>query len=163
MKKGILIMYIICTLYAINLIMGFEKLTYSGTECNNYVYFAFDADYFDVKQVTDRLKIEPTSVMLKKDPRPKKTSWSYKIVAGNKIDMRDEISELVELFYPLIPEIIELKHELILRTRLQFVLDIDIDPDASTPCFAFDEKTSIFIGQTKTMVDFDLYLSLIHI
>jgi hypothetical protein len=46
--------------------MTYQKLTYSGTECKNYVYFAFDAEYFDIDIITDELKIEPTSVMIKK-------------------------------------------------------------------------------------------------
>jgi hypothetical protein len=65
----------------------YEKLTYSGTECNNYLYFSFDAVYFDTNEITEKLNIEPTSVMIKKEPLPKSTSWIYKIDAGNEIDL----------------------------------------------------------------------------
>ena len=44
-----------------------KKLTYSGTECNNYLYFSFDAEYFSTRQITEQLNIEPTSVMIKKN------------------------------------------------------------------------------------------------
>ena len=29
-----------------------QKITYSGTQCNNYLYFAFDAEYFDTTEIT---------------------------------------------------------------------------------------------------------------
>ena len=65
----------------------YEKLTYSGTECNNYLYFSFDAVYFDTNEITEKLNIEPTSVMIKKEPLPKSKSCIYKIDAGNEIDL----------------------------------------------------------------------------
>jgi hypothetical protein len=64
----------------------YKKLTYSGTECNNYLYFSFDAEYFDTKEITEKLNIEPTSVKIKKEPVPKYTVWKYQIDAGNEID-----------------------------------------------------------------------------
>ena len=139
--------------------MGFEKLTYGGSQSNNYLYFSFDGEYFDVSIITKELGIEPTSVRLKKDPIPKKTSWYYKIDAGKKIDLRDEIEKLVNLFKSKIDIIVKLKSELNLRTRLQFVLYVDIDPQASTPCFPLGEKTIDFLGKTQSIVDFDLYKS----
>ena len=33
----------------------YKKLTHSGTECNNYLYFSFDAEYFDTKEITEKL------------------------------------------------------------------------------------------------------------
>ena len=61
----------------------YEKLTYSGKECNNYLYFSFDAGYFETEKITEELNIEPTSVMIKKEPVPKSTAWKYQIDAGN--------------------------------------------------------------------------------
>ncbi len=49
----------------------YEKLTYSGNECKNYLYFSFDAEYFDTEKITEELNIQPTSVMIKKEPVPK--------------------------------------------------------------------------------------------
>ena len=63
----------------------YEKLTYSGNECKNYLYFSFDAEYFDTKKITEELNIQPTSTMIKKEPVPKSTSWEYRIDAGKEI------------------------------------------------------------------------------
>ena len=66
-----------------------QKLTYSGNECNNYLYFSFDADFFDTAEVTKIMGLEPTSLMIKKEPVPKSTSWKYRIDAGNDIDLEN--------------------------------------------------------------------------
>lgn len=137
--------------------MIFEKLTYSGTTCNNYLYFSFHKEVFDVELVTKELGIEPTSVTLKKDPVPKSTSWMYKIEAGNEIDLEIHLEKLVDTFEPKIEVINRLKGDLKLETRLQFVIDIDINPDASTPYFGLNKKTIDFLSKTGTEVDFDLY------
>ena len=139
--------------------MGLEKLTYSGSEYNNYVYFVFDGEYYDVNAITRELKIEPTSVKLKKDPVPKNTSWFYKIGAGKEEDLRDEIDHIVKLFMPKIDLINKLKDEFDLQTRFQFVLYVDIHPEASTPCFKLSQQTIEFLGKTKSEVDFDLYIA----
>ncbi|KKK68557.1 hypothetical protein LCGC14_2942850, partial [marine sediment metagenome] len=112
--------------------MTYEKLTYSGTECNSYLYFSFDSDIFDTEIVTKELGIEPTSLMIKKDPVPKSTAWKYKIEIGNEIDFETPLEKLIDIFEPKIEEINQLKRDLNLETRLQFVIDIDINPDAST-------------------------------
>ena len=108
-----------------------EKLTYSGTECNNYLYFSFDSDFFDTDVVTKNLGIEPTSLMIKKDPVPKSTSWKFRIEVGQEIDLESPLEKLVTLFEKKIEQINRLKKELGLNTRLQFVIDIDINPEAS--------------------------------
>lgn len=137
--------------------MTFEKLTYSGKKCKNYLYFSFDGQFFDVNKITEELKIQPTKTRIKKEPVPKATSWQYRIDAGKKEDLRDEISEIVTMFYPKIPVILKLKEDLGVNTRLQFVLDIDVNPSASTPCFFLNKKIIDFLGRTETEVDFDLY------
>lgn len=137
--------------------MTYEKLTYSGTECNSYLYFSFDSDIFDTEIVTKELGIEPTSLMIKKDPVPKSTAWKYKIEIGNEIDFETPLEKLIDIFEPKIEEINQLKRDLNLETRLQFVIDIDINPDASTPYFGLNKKTIDFLSKTGTEVDFDLY------
>ena len=137
--------------------MTFEKITYSGTECNNYLYFAFDSDYFDTGLVTAELGIEPTSLMIKKDPVPKSTSWKYKIEVGSDIDLETPIEKLISLFEPKIDTVNRLKKELGLTTILQFVIDIDINPEASTPYFGLNNRTINFLSKTGTEVDFDVY------
>src|SRR5690606_14598831 len=131
--------------------------TYSGTECNNYLYFSFDSDIFDTDVISKELGIEPTSVMIKKDPVPKSTSWMHKIEAGNDIDLETHLEKLIDIFEPKIETINRLKDELNLETRLQFVIDIDINPDASTPYFGLNKRTIDFLSKTETEVDFDLY------
>lgn len=137
--------------------MTFEKLTYSGTECNNYLYFSLDSDYFDTDVVTSELGVEPTSLKLKNDQVPKSTSWSYRINVGKEIDLETPLSKLVDLFENKIEEINQLKSQLGLSTRLQFVIDIDINPDASTPYFGLNKRTIDFLSKTGTEVDFDVY------
>ncbi|WP_396173004.1 hypothetical protein [Flavobacterium sp.] len=50
-----------------------------------------------------------------------------------------------------------LKDKLNLTTRIQFVVNIDINPDASTPYFGLNKRTIDFLAKTETEVDFDLY------
>jgi hypothetical protein len=135
----------------------FEKLTYSGSKCNNYLYFSFNAEYFDTSVVTAELKIEPTSVRIKKQPVPKSTSWKYRIDAGEEINLVNYLERLIDIFEPKIEKINRVKEKLNLKTRLQFVIYIDINPESSTPFFGFNKRTIDFLGRTETEVDFDLY------
>ena len=137
--------------------MTYQKLTYSGSECMNYLYFSFYAEFFDTDIVTNVLKLEPTSVMIKKDPVPKSTSWKYRIDAGSDIDLEIHIEKLIDIFENKIDKINLLKEKLKLETRLQFVIDIDINPDSSTPYFGLNKRTIDFLARTKTEVEFDLY------
>jgi hypothetical protein len=134
-----------------------QKLTYSGNECNNYLYFSFDADFFDTAEVTKILGLEPTSLMIKKERVPKSTSWKYIIDAGNDLDLETHLEKLIEIFEPKIDIINRLKNSLNLETRIQFVIDIDINPDSSTPYFGLNKKTIKFLNMTETEADFDLY------
>lgn len=122
----------------------YEKLTYSGTKCDNYLYFAFRADSFDTDVISEALKLQPTSVMIKGDPVPKSTSWKYEVNAGSAIDLVNYIEKLVAVFEPKMEEILQLKKQLNLTTRLQFVIDIDINPESSTPYFGMNKRTIDF-------------------
>ena len=137
--------------------MKFQKLTYSGTKCNNYLYFAFYADEFDTERITIELSIEPTSIKIKKDPIPKSTSWKFQIEVGNEINLETPLQKLIDIFEQKIKEINALKAKYKLETRLQFVIDVDINPEASTPFFGLNKRTINFLNQTETEVDFDLY------
>lgn len=137
--------------------MTYEKLTYSGKQCNNYLYFSFDSDFFNTEIITTELGIEPTSVMIKKDPVPKSTAWEYKIEVGNEINLEIHLEKLIDVFESKVDIINRLKKKLNLETRLQFVIDIDINPEASTPYFGFNKRTIHFLSKTDTEVDFDLY------
>lgn len=135
----------------------YEKLTYSGNECNNYLYFSFDAEYFDTEKITDELNIEPTSVMIKNEPVPKSTAWKYQIDAGNEIDLEKYLQELINIFEPKTEIINRLKNKYDLTTRIQFLIDIDVNPESSTPYFGLNKKAIDFLAKTGTEVDFDLY------
>lgn len=137
--------------------MAYQKLTYSGTECSSYVYFTFYADIFDTERVTNEMGIEPTSVMIKSDPVPKSTGWKYKIEAENQVDLDTPLEKLLDVLEPKIEIINRLKKELKLETRIWFVVDIDIDPEVSTPYFGINKRTIKFISETETEVDYDLY------
>lgn len=137
--------------------MSFEKLTYSSSECNNYVYFKFYADYFDLDFITAQLELEPTLVKIKKDPVPKKTSWIYRLDAGDDADLQTYLEKLIAILKPKVEKINELKRKFELETKLQFVIDIDIDPQSSTPYFPFDKSTIDFLYKTNSIVDFDIY------
>jgi hypothetical protein len=137
----------------------YEKLTYSGNECKNYLYFSIDAEYFDTEKITEELNIQPTSVMIKKEPVPKSTAWKYRIDAGKEIDLEKYLGQLIEIFEPRITNINRLKEKFKLTTRIQFVVDIDINPASSTPYFGLNKKTIDFLYKTGTEVDYDLYKS----
>jgi len=137
--------------------MSLEKLTYSGSKCNNYVYLSIHGEYFDLDKITNELKVQPTSVKLKKEPVPKKTSWIYKIEVGKDADLATPTEKLIEIFELKIDQINRLKKEKNLETRLQYVIDIDIDPDSSTPYFPMSKRIINFLYKTQTTVDFDIY------
>lgn len=137
--------------------MSFKKLTYSGNKCNSYIYFTFEGEYFDTEIITKKLNIEPTTTRLKKDPVPKSTSWKLQINIGNEIDLATPTADLIYLLEPKIEEIVKLKKEHNLETRLQFVIDVDINPESSTPYFPFNKRIIKFLFHTNTEVDFDIY------
>lgn len=139
--------------------MAYKKLIYSGKECHNYLCFSFYADFFNTERITYELKIKPTSVMIKSNPVPKSTAWMYQVTAGQEINLEKYIEKLLDVFEPKIESINKLKGTLDLQTHLQFVIDIDINPDASTPFFDLNKRTIHFLSKTDTEVSFDLYKS----
>ena len=119
-----------------------DKLVYSENKCSNYLCFSFDEEYFDTEKITEELNIQPTSIMIKKEPKPKSTAWIYRIDAGNEIDLEKYLDKLIDLFEPKIDIINQLKKEFNLDTRIQFVIDIDINPDSSTPYFGLNKRAA---------------------
>jgi len=95
--------------------------------------------------------------MIKKNPVPKSTTWIYRIQVGNKSDLETPLEKLIDIFEFKIETINQLKIQLKLETRLQFVIDIDINPNSSTPYFGLNKRTINFLSKTGTEVDFDLY------
>ena len=139
--------------------MSFKKSTYSGTICNSYLYFAFDGNYFDLNSISKVLELKPTSIIQKKEQVPKNTCWKYEMQAGDDADLLSHLNSLINVFESKIELIVSLNKELKTKTRLQFVIDIDINPESSTPYFPFDERTVKFLAKTNSIVDFDIYKS----
>jgi len=136
-----------------------NKLTYSESKCNSYIYFSLYADNFDIEDVTQQLNLKPTSVRQKGEPVPKLTSWKFQIDVGNDIDLKAPLSKLIDTFEAKTTVINSLKQIYGLETRLQFVIHIDVDPEASTPFFPLDKRAISFLSITETIVDFDIYKS----
>ncbi len=135
----------------------YEKLTYSGTESNNYLYFALYAECFDVDLVTKGLMIEPTSTSIKKYPVPVSTYWCYRIDAGTEINLEVYLDKLIDIFEEKINDINKLKERYKLESKIQFVVDVDINPELSTPTFGIDKRVVSFLYSTGTIIDYDLY------
>ena len=121
-----------------------QKLTNSENKGNTYLYFSFDADFFDTQKVTEELNINPTSVRIKNNPVPKSTSWKYKIEIGNESNLETPVENLIDIFEPKIETINRLKRDLNLETRLQFVIYININPKSSMPYFGLNKRTVEF-------------------
>ena len=137
--------------------MKYQKVTYSGTKCNNYIYFAFYAEQFDTNAITKELNIVPTSTIIKKEPIPKETCWEFKIEAHNDINLETHLEKLIDVFENKVDRINHLKKILKLQTILCFVVDIDINPEISTPYFGLNKRTIDFLAKTDTAVNFDIY------
>ncbi len=133
-----------------------EKLNHNEVG-DSYLYFAFKGDYFDTNAITELLRIQPTSVKVKNSPIPKSTTWSYQIEMGSVIDFETYIHDLLNIFESRIERINQLKNELQLTTILQFVIEIDTNPNISTPYFGLNQRATNFLCQTATDVDYDLY------
>ncbi len=121
------------------------------------MYFSFNAEYFVTEKITKELNIQPTSVRIKRYPVPKSTSWEYRIDAGGEIDLVTYLEKLIDIFEPKVEVINGLKSKYDLTTRIQFVIDIDINPESSTPYFRLNKRTVEFLANTGTEMDFDLY------
>ncbi len=134
-----------------------QKSNNNQGESNSYIYFAFMSDTFDVSVVSKELKIEPTSTTIKKEPVPKSTYWEYRINAGNDFNLESYMDRLIGIFETKVDIINHLKEKYKLETRLQLVIEIEINPSSSTPFFGLNNKIINFLSKTTTEVDFDLY------
>ena len=123
------------------------------------VYFALDADDFDLDEVTKFLGIQPTSTMKKGNPIPKNTSWVYSSgkVMQDYIDVYGMASNLISTLEPKTETIIKAINRFKLKPRLEVVLWFTCKEDISTPAIGFDEKTIKFLGEVGAYVDIDTY------
>jgi len=130
---------------------------------NSYVYFALNGEDFDPSIVTRTIGIEPTEHFRKGDkgrynPSLKHSCWKLSTGKGiEPIHLDNLVSEIVDQLYNKIEVINKLKKELKLTSVLEIVMDIDINPDQSTPALGHDLKTIEFLYKTKTTTDIDIY------
>ncbi len=123
------------------------------------VYFALDGEDFDPSEITEFLGIEPTSVLVKGNPRPKKNSWklsSGKII-NNYIDTYILASSLIRILEPKKELIIKAIEKFNAKPRLEVVLWFTCNENISTPAIGFDEKTTKFLGDVGAYIDIDTY------
>jgi hypothetical protein len=132
-------------------------------KCNSYVYFALKGDNFDPQIITDRIGIEPTESWKKGskgkyNPVLKYSSWILSTPKGKEsIEIDKLVDEIVYALKDKIEIINQLKSEFKLDSVLEIVIDIDINPEKSTPALGHDLKTIEFLYLTKTITDVDIY------
>jgi hypothetical protein len=132
-------------------------------KCNSYVYFALKGEDFDHKIITDRIGIEPTEFW-KKGAKGKYNSilkysgWILSTSKGKEyIEIDKLVDEIVNALKDKVEIINQLKSEFRLDSVLEIVMDIDINPEKSTPALGHDLKTIEFLYLTKTTTDVDIY------
>ncbi len=121
------------------------------------LYFAFDAEVFDLKHVSKTLDITPTHTRIKANPSPQYSSWQFEMEPSKHWNMKPTIAKMLDIFEPKVALIRLLKEKYSLQSRLQFVLHLDFNPEIPTPCFSFSNRLIQFLADTETEVDFDLY------
>ncbi len=133
------------------------------TKGNSYVYFALTGNDFKPQYITKKLGIEPSEFWRKGDkgkhnPSLKFSCWKISTKKGEEyFEIDNLVNEIVELLFDKIDEINELKQKLELTSVLEIVMDIDINPDQSTPTIGHNLKTIEFLYKTRTETDVDIY------
>ena len=131
--------------------------------CKTYVYFALTGEDFDPQKITDRIGINPTESWKKGDNGKynfdmKYSCWKLSTLTGKEeIEIDNLVSEIINKLNCKIDIINELKIQFNLASRLEIVLDIDINPIKSTPALGHDLRTIEFLFLTKTKTDIDIY------
>ncbi len=133
------------------------------TEFRTHVYFALNGDDFNPLEISDRLNIEPTESWQKGDagkynPSLENSGWILSTEPGKEyIEIDRLINEVLLKLASKIDIINELKSEFYLTSVLEIVLDIDTNPNETTPALYHDLKTIEFLFRTKTTIDVDIY------
>jgi hypothetical protein len=132
-------------------------------KCNTYVYFALKGDDFDPREITRQIGIDPTSSWRKGDqgkynPMIKNSCWQLSTEKGKEyIEVDKLVNEIVTKLISKIDVINKIKHQFHLESVMEVVLDIDINPEVSTPAIGHDLQTIEFLYKTKTITDVDIY------
>lgn len=135
----------------------------SKNKYNTHVYFSLVGDSFNPDKITDKLAIEPTESWQTGDKGKYKkeltfSSWKLSTEKGSEyLDIDKLVNEIISKLKDKINIINELKHKYQLDSVLQIVLDIDLNPDQSTPFLGHDLETIDFLFKTQTKTDIDIY------
>ena len=130
---------------------------------NSYVYFALKGKDFDPSIVTKEIGLYPTEHFRKGDkgkynPSMNHSCWKLSTEKGiEPIHLDILVTKIIDQLYGKIDIINKLKKELDLTSVIQIVMDIDFNPDESTPALGHDLKTIEFLYKTKTTTDIDIY------
>lgn len=129
-----------------------------------YVYFALKGDDFDPSIITERLGIKPSDSWkkgFKRKPNAKELKfsfWSFSTVPGEgNIFIGELVNKIINELEDKIDEIIKLKEEFNLYSVLEVVLEIDTNPEMSSPALSFDLRVINFLYKTQTDIDVDIY------
>lgn len=129
----------------------------------SYVYFSLTGDNFDPQEITKKLGIEPTDWWRKGEkgkynPKLEFSCWKLSTAKGKEnIEIDKLVNEIVEKLFDKIEIINEVKNQYQLDSTLEIILDIDINPENSTPSLGHELKTIEFLYKTKTTTDIDIY------
>jgi len=123
------------------------------------VYFALDGEDFEPDEVISFLGLEPTSVSVKGDPRPKHDSWKLSSgkVVSDYIDTYEMTTSLIEQLESKKELIIEAIKKYNVKPKLEIVLWFTCDENISTPAIGFEEATIKFLGDIGAYIDIDTY------
>jgi hypothetical protein len=132
-----------------------------SNECR--VYFALNGDDFDPEEMTQFLGMKPTSTKRKREKVPgripKFSSWvlSTANVVDESVDVYEMASEIVKQLQPKKELIMDAIRKFGVFSKLQVVMSISVEEDASTPAIGFDVETIQFLGEIGAFIDIDTY------
>jgi len=127
------------------------------------VYFSLVGDNFKPDKISEALEIEPTESWQTGDRGKYKkvltfSCWNLSTEKGNEyLNIDKLVCELVHKLKDKVEIINELKNKYKLDSVLQIVLDIDLNPDQSTPYLGHDLETINFLFKTQTKTGIDIY------
>ena len=130
---------------------------------NSYVYFALTGEDFNPQEITKQLEIEPSEAWRKGDKGKynqslKYSCWKISTKKGKEYFEIDKlVNEILELLFEKIDKINELKKKMGLKSVLEIVMDVDTNPEQSTPTLGHNLRTIEFLHKTRTETDVDIY------
>jgi hypothetical protein len=123
------------------------------------VYFRLGGKRFEPDDVTALLRIEPSRIVRRAEPRPENSAWilSTGKFSSESVDVYELASQLTQRLEPRSSEISGLMQECSLYAVLQVVLHLSLDPELSMPAIGFDQQTIAFLAKISASVDIDTY------